>query len=223
MTIVVLGPDSDENAEAALLIYNDALLICGDRFLSSLTDNVESRRLLDHVWSSGGAKFCLEQAQWHFAMRTQQMDYDSSIEPEFGFQRAFAKPDDWVVTSALCSDEYFNQPLLQYADEAGYWYCDLETIYVRFVSNDVNYGGDMNAWPQSFREYVAAYFASRIVRKLAGGEDKAEKIEKLCKDRLLVAKNKAAMAEPTKFPPTGSWVSSRMFRSRGHRGTRELS
>ena len=44
-----------------LSLFNGALLICGERFLSSLTENREPRHLLDNVWSNGGVKACLEQ------------------------------------------------------------------------------------------------------------------------------------------------------------------
>jgi uncharacterized protein YneR len=191
-----------------LSLYNGSLLVAGERFIASLSVQEEPRRLLDQVWT-GAIKYCLEQGQWHFAMRTIQIDYDSSIEPDFGYRRAFVKPDDWVNTSGLCSDEYFTAPLTRYIDEAGYWYADLDTLYVRYVSNDSLYGMDLNKWPETFREYVEAYLASRILLKIANSEDKAEKAGKLAEKRLMVAKNKAAMAEPTSFPARGSWSSAR--------------
>lgn len=191
-----------------LTLFNGALLHCKERFLDSLTENREPRRLLDHVYDNGGIKHCLEQAQWHFAMRTVMLDYDSSIEPDFGYRRAFTKPADWVLTSAVCSDEFFNVPLTQYTDEAGYLYSDLDTIYVRYVSNDTSYGMDLSKWPETFREFVEAHFASRIIGRLSGAGNQDE-IEKLRKAKLLTAKNKAAMAEPTMFPATGVWASAR--------------
>ena len=103
-----------------LSIYNGALMLAGERFLASLTEEREPRRLLDHVWDTGGLKACLEMGQWAFAMRTTQVDYDTSVEPGFGYHRAFVKPDDWVLTSAVCEDEFFRSPLLRYWDEAGY-------------------------------------------------------------------------------------------------------
>lgn len=203
-----------------LTLYNGALLHCKERFLSSLTEEREPRRLLDHVWSNGGVKHCLEQAQWHFAMRTVQLDYDPAIEPGFGYSRAFPKPTDWVLTSALCSDEFFNSPLTQYTDEAGYWYSSLDTIYVRFVSNDPDYGLDLNKWPETFREFVEAHFASRIIGKLSGGSERQKEIDDIRKQKLHIAKSKAAMAEPTSFPATGSWASARRRGRRGDLGSR---
>lgn len=192
-----------------LSIYNGALLHCGERFLASLTENREPRRLLDRVWSSNGVKACLELGQWNFAMRTIRIDYDSGIEPSYGYNRAFDKPDDWVLTSAVCSDEFFRAPLLRHVDEAGYWYSDIDTIYVRYVSNGANYGGDLNKWPESFREFVEAHFASKIILKLSNSEEELGRVEKLRAKFLKTAKSRAAMAEPTSFLARGQWGLSR--------------
>lgn len=194
---------------AQLDLYNSALLLCGERFLLALTDECEARRLLDKVWADGGVTTCLEQGQWNFAMRTVQVDYDTNIEPDFGYTRAFEKPSDWVLTSALCVDEYFRAPLLQYTDEAGYWYADVDTIYVRYVSNHASYGSDMTTWPKSFYEYVAEYFCNKIIRKLSDSEDEEAKSDKRLKKKLLHAKSRAAMADPTRFTPPGNWTRSR--------------
>lgn len=190
-------------------IYQGALNLCGERMLANLTEEREPRRLLDQVWSSNGVKACLEMGQWNFAMRSIQLDYDSSIEPGFGYNRAFVKPTDWVLTSAVCEDEFFRAPLLRYWDEAGYWYSDIDTIYVRYVSNDVAYGMDLNHWPESFREYVEEYFASKIVRKLTKSQDEEDRSKKRLKDKLMLAKSRAAMSQPTSFPPAGSWSQAR--------------
>jgi hypothetical protein len=203
-----------------LELYNDALLVCGERSLASLTENQESRFLLDQVWKNGrGIKYCLEQAQWHFAMNTVQLDYEPGITPPFGLRRAFTKPDDWVITSGVFEDEYQRDPLTQYADEVGYWYADRDLIYVKYVSDAVTFGLDLARWPETFTEYVAAYLASKIIRKLPGG---AEKVIDICDDRkgvlhkaLVKAKNKAAMTQPQTFPRRGSWVRARQAGKNG--------
>lgn len=199
-----------------LTVYNGALLLCGERFLASLTEEREPRRLLDRVWDNGGGlKACLEMGQWNFAMRTIQIDYDTNIEPDFGYRRAFAKPDDWVITSSLCQDEYFRAPVLAYTDEAGYLYSDLDTMYLRYVSNDASYGLNLSAWPESFREYVEEYFASKIIRKLTNSEDEERKSYQRLKKKLLTAKSRAAMAGPTEFAPQGRWGRARNRNTNG--------
>lgn len=192
-----------------LSIYNGALLICGERLLSSLSEEREPRRLLDFVWSDGAVNECLEAGQWNFAMRSSQIDYDPAVAPDWGFNRAFTKPTDWATTSAVCSDEYFRSPLLRYADEAGYWYADIDTIYVRYVSTDVSYGGNLGAWPETFSSYVQAEFASRIIMKLANSEASFNRVSKLRDKALIDAKNRSAMTGPTTFPARGNWSLSR--------------
>jgi len=195
-------------------IYNDALMFCGERSLSSLSEEREPRRLLDQVWNADGVKFCLEQAQWHFAMRADRFDPDPSVTTPFGFANAYTKPDDWVLTSAVCQEEYFREPLNQYSDEKGYWFADINPIYVRYVSNSNDFGMDMGKWPTSFAEYVALYFASRIVIKLSESREKYVEIKQWMEKSLITAKNKAAMANPTSFPARGSWSRARTRGSR---------
>lgn len=192
-----------------LSIYNDALLLCGERALASLTEDREPRYLLDQVWDNDGLNYCLEEGQWYFATRTIQIDYDTAISPPFGYQHGFTKPDDWVLTCALCSDAYFRAPLTQYVDEAGYWYADLDSLFVRYVSNDAAYGLDMARWPRIFTEFVAAQFASKMVLKLTNDDDRLARILKLRERLLSDAKNKNMMAEPTRFAARGSWSQSR--------------
>lgn len=192
-----------------LSLYNDALLFCGERFLASLTENREPRRLLDQVWAQGGVKACLERGEWNFATRTIQIDYDPSIQPSFGLANAFQKPTDWVRTAGLCSDPFFRVPLLQYTDEGGFWFADLQTLYVRHISNDNNYGMNLAAWPESFREYVACHFATKIVLKLSNSQAMYEGLLKE-EDRLLEkAKGDSARDKPTKFPAQGAWSRAR--------------
>ncbi len=204
-----------------LQLYNEALMVCGERAIASLSEDRESRRLLDQVYDTGGIKRCLEMGQWNFAMRTVQIDSDPDIAPEFGYAKAFTKPTDWVLTSALCSDGYFNAPLTQYADESEYWYSDTDPIYVRYVSDDAAYGSDLGNWPQTFYDFVAAHFAGKIILKLTADKERRDAVESIEKKRLLSARNKDAMAKPTSFLPQGSWSSSRGGgRSRRDRGNR---
>lgn len=206
-------------ATTRLRLYNGALLICEERKLASLTENREPRHLLDEVWNDGGVRYCLEQAQWKFAMRTAQMEYEPSVQPSFGYRYAFPKPTDWIVTSAVCQDEYFNSPLLQYSDEIQYWFADITPIYVKFVSDDTDYGANLANWPSTFTEYVKTYFAAKIVGKLSGKTALRDRIWQkrsgLLDQMLLTAKNKDAMAGPTTFPARGSWTRSRFGPGRG--------
>ncbi len=193
-----------------LQLYNGALRIIKQRRLASLTENVEPRYLLDDVWDNGAVQFCLEEGQWNFAMRTVAIDYAPAIEPGFGYRYAYTKPSDWVRTAALCSDEYFNIPLNEMSDEAGYWYSNIIKMYVKFVSNDPSYGFNFALWPQTFQQFVQAYLAQQIAPRLVQSASDKEDVDKTYSKALSDALAKDAMNGPTTFPPTGSWVASRV-------------
>lgn len=199
-----------------LQLYNDAALCAGERSLANLTEDTELRRLLDQVWNNGGVDGCLEEGQWEFAMRSVMIDYDPVIKPPFGYNRAFTKPTDWILTSAVCADEFFRVPLTRYVDEAGYWYSDLDQIYVRYVSNDPVYGANLGAWPKSFTEFVAAHFATQIILKLSDNDSRWSKFvnpenpEHSVRGRaLLKAKSRCAMSGPSASMAQGNWTRSR--------------
>lgn len=195
-----------------LSLYNDALLHCDQRSLASLEEASEPRYLLDQVWTSGkgAVNKCLEQGFWFFAMRTALLDADPSIGPSFGYRYAFPHPADWVRTSAVCSDEYYAEPLTRYADEAGHWFADVDQIFVKYVSDDSAYGNNFALWPETFNLYVSLYLASRIIGKLSQGEDKKEGLRREMQRVLLDAKNKDIMNQAAMFPPAGTWARARL-------------
>lgn len=204
-------------ATTRLKIYNGALLICGERALASITENREPRHLLDNVWNDGGNRYCLEQGQWNFAMRTAKMTYDPDVEPAFGYRYAFQKPTDWVDTSAVCQDPFFNVPLMQYADEIQWWFASLDTIYCKWVSDDENYGLNLANWPSSFTEYVKHFYASKVIMKLTGDKQRQQTLlgppgrpdKGTLGYALQLAKNRDAMAKPPQRPAQGGWSRAR--------------
>ena len=121
-----------------------------------------------------------------------------------------------MLTSALCSDEFFRVPLSRYFDEASYWYADIDTLYVRYVSNAATYGSDMSKWPRSFTEFVAAHFASKIILKISSSEEKLRMfvnperpLHSIRGRALLNAKSRCAMSGPTQMPAAGAWARAR--------------
>lgn len=193
-----------------LSLFNDALTLCGERMLASLTEERESRRLLDQAWAAGAVNFCLETGQWNFAVNSIKLVYSPSTSPPpFGFRYAFDKPDDYIRTMAVSIDEYFRCPLIRYVDEANFWFADEDTLYIRYVSNLPEYGGNMGKWPGSFTEMVSSYLASKVVTKLTQDNGRWAMVRKDYEDRRKEAKSNDAMNEPTTFPPRGSWVRAR--------------
>lgn len=201
-----------------LTVFNGALRNLGERRLASLTENVPARHELDAVWADNFVEDVLEKGLWNFATRTTRQDYRTDVEPGFGYQRAFLKPDDFVRTAMFASDEYFNSPLMAYADEQGYWFADIDEIYVSYVSSDETYGKDFSLWPPSFTRFVEAYLAHRIAPAIA--PPMMDAAFRLQKKLMVEARSRDAMNEPTKMLPSGDWAASRRGGSRGDRGSR---
>jgi len=197
-------------------VYNNALDLIGQRNLANLTtDTGETLSALDRAWDKGGVSFggpiyCLELGYWNFATRTAGLVYSPSVEPPFGFLRAFDKPVDWVRTTSVASDPYFQFPMTQYADESDFWFSDLDVIYVKYVSKDqAGYGLDMSIWPMTFTDFAALYLADSICDRISASETRQENIHKAWKDAKSRANGIDGTNKPTQMIPLGSWGSAR--------------
>jgi len=193
-----------------LVLYNKALTeFLGERKVASLTEDREPRRALDDAWDGGAVKYCLEQGNWKFAQRVSEITYNVSVVPAFGYTRAFDKPTDQVKLTKLCSDEYLNQPLTEYTEEAGRYYADVDSIYIAYISDGVTYGNDLSLWPESFANVVACYLAAQCCIRLKQSETAKEALEKKLVKLLVDARSKDAIQGPTQFLPPGGWSTAR--------------
>lgn len=190
-------------------IYNAVCRLCRTKKLASLSENRRPRRLIDDVWAIDPIKFCLEQGQWQFATKTVQITASTTIDPEFGYQYAFEKPSDCVRIVGLSFNEYFTEPEFQFADEQNYLYADIDTLYVKYVSDADDYGRDYDLWPPSFEKLVIAYISNEVVGDLTNSNTLADKIEKEYEKRLMNAQNKDGVNRPVKFGSRGSWNKAR--------------
>jgi hypothetical protein len=193
-----------------LSLYNGALRIIGERPLASLTEARKPRYVLDNVWDGGAVDYCLEQGFWNFALRVLKLEYSPTVEPQFGFKYAFEKPDDYIRTSGISLDEYLNSPLLDYEDSTTFWFASNPIIYVRYISDDNEYGYNLGGWPETFSKYVEGYLACEIVSSVTQGANKELNLDRKLKKLLTDAKSKDAMNQPPSFPQMGRWVRARM-------------
>lgn len=203
-----------------LSIYNGALNVIGERQLTSLTEDREARHKLDDVWDNDFVNRVLEMGQWNFAARTVELEASPSVTPSFGYQYGFDKPSDFIRTMKVANDEYFVVPLTQYSDEAKWWFADIETLYVQYVSNDSQYGGDLSLWPFNFTEMAEHYMAYKVAPRLIGLDLDSDTLLAKWKMMLREAKAVDAMEAPADFAPTGAWANARRGYRSGQRGKR---
>ena len=197
-------------------IYNGALRLCKARRLSALTDNSESRRLLDAAWGTGATdgavRYCLEAGQWTFATRTIQVEYDPNLTPTFGYRYAFEQPDDMLRPTGVFQDEMCQVPLLDYSDERRYWFANINRIWVKVISSLDEYGGDMSLWSEMFVKMLEAYLANEIVVSICHSDQDIARVERMWTQCKLEAKSLDAMNKPTVMLPRGRWNMARMSR-----------
>lgn len=200
-----------------LQIYQGALRLLGPSELASLTEDRPERHKLDAAWNQS-VDFMLEQGLWNFAIRTVQMQPDTDVEDLFGYQYAYAKPDDWVRTAALDYEASFREGIREFEDQTGYWYTNVNPIYVQYVSNDPLYGWNVGAWRQSFGKALEAYLAFECGLPISADRGNRNDIYTLFTKRLANAKTKDAVDERVRQKPPGLWTRSRNFGGPGTRG-----
>lgn len=195
-----------------LSIYKSALRYLGNAAsLSSLTEASPSRRALDDVWQEAG-EYLLAKGLWNFAIRTAQLSEDEDVEPLFGYQYAFSKPTDWVRTASISTDPTFQDGFEDFEDEAGYWYADSDTLYVRYISNDTDYGWNVGAWREPFAQAFACYLAFQCGLPLSSDKSNRNDLFNLFKSLLTEAKTLDAVDERVARSPAGRLVKSRLRR-----------
>jgi len=149
-------------------LYNAALRHLGQRKLSATTDDVEARYVLDDEYSAA-LLYCLRQGIWNFALEESSIGFASASSASVAYSNRFTKPADWVRTRDISSSSTFDPPLTDFVDMAGYWYAasSVSTLYVRFVSSTP--GILVANFPSDYAEYVTAYLAWLVYRKITGG------------------------------------------------------
>lgn len=204
-----------------LQLYNLACASLGERALASLSEDREPRRLLDDIWSrgNGAIRACLEQGYWDFAMRAISNDASTSVSPAFGFVYAHDKPTDLVKLTAISGDETFSDPLTNYEIEGEYFYADVDPLYLRYVSDDASFGGDLSTWPESFSVFVGHWLGVQVAPAFRNDLD-MDRLEKRLERLKVQARSNCAQQGPTRFPPRGSWVRARGGRNMSERGKR---
>ncbi len=192
-----------------LRLFNAALRLIRETKLGSLSEDREPQYVLNDIWDDGAINACLEMGIWHFATRTIALTYAPSITPAFGKRYAFTQPDDYIRLVGIWQDEFESAPLLDYRENGGYWFADLDTIYLSYVSNDNAYGTDFSLWPDSFRFVVESFLASKLAYGITCSNEVKDVADLALKKSLINAKSLGAMSQPTRFSPPSSWSRAR--------------
>lgn len=201
-----------------LAIYRGALRLLGSSTISSLTEVHPSRLALDEAWQTTG-DLLLAEGLWNFAIRNVELSVDEDVEALYGFAYAFSKPDDWVRTLSISPDARFTEGLLQYEDEGNAWYADNDPLYVRYISDDAEYGWNIGAWRQPFAKAFETRIAFECGLPISNDKGNRNDLWTLAKTNLARAKTLDAVDERVQVKPPGrltrARAGNRSGRSRG--------
>jgi hypothetical protein len=186
-------------------LYNDALMIIGKTHLVSNDDDSRERSAMDAILDQGVVATVLEEQGWTFALVSQKVTYDPSLEPEWGYRRVFAMPTDLHRIDGVYQDEYFTTALADYQLESGQVYCELDDIYIQYVKT--SYINNPSAWPQYYRNIVAAEMAVRAAPGLS------PQMLTNARDQRRIRNNEGqstdAMSGPSQLVKRGNWSRSK--------------
>lgn len=194
-----------------LQLYNHALLLMKERRLSGLTEDRESRRILDEFYTEV-VQFCLEQGMWKFAMRSASLSQVGA--GAYGFQYRFNKPEDFVHLFEASETVDYNEPLTyNIVDEGTVFHAKSNPLYVRYSSNFSHLGTSpynawMAAWPQGFSQYVATELAAWAAYAITGNERIVAALDRKAKILLANALALHSLVAPPGQLPFNTWARS---------------
>lgn len=200
-----------------LAIYKGALRLLGPHELATLTDDRPERYQLDNAWDDA-VEYLLNEGLWNFAIRAVELAADADVDPLFGWDYGFTKPDDWVRTVGISNEATFRIGFEDYDDEAGKWFANTDTLYVRYVSNGASYGLKIGAWRQPFAKALEAYLAFESGLPISGDRGNRNDLFSLYEKRRDRAKIIDAFDEAVDYTPSGRIVRARFSRRHGKDG-----
>lgn len=186
-------------------VYNDALYCMGVPQLISVNDDSDRRVALDNVLNQGAVEYLMENTQWHWSNTTRRIDYNPSLEPEWGYRYGFDKPSDLERVAGVFTDEYQQSPLRDYQDEGDYIFAEIQTIYLSYIVAPML--TDPTLWPAYFRKMLAGYLAKEAAPAIQGAI--ANLAEARYEERRRVAINNDAVSQPPRKIANSNWTRAR--------------
>ena len=182
----------------------------------ALTDDTHAVREILAVYDETVAE-ALEGGLWLWALRTVYISYDTDIEPGYGRTYGFTLPDDYVRISNVSNSPHFvaNGELdYDLGGPGDRLYADEATFYLRYVSDDANYGMNLGAWPETFADGVGYALAYRSAIPIAKDRGDRNDLMTLAERWYAKAKIRNAVDERVKSKPAGRLLRSRFANPR---------
>lgn len=209
-----------------LSVYNGALAELKEPGLVTLSDSRSARRELDRHWDAA-LEHMIEQGLWKFAKREVLLSPLADDVVGFGYNYSFTRPTDYVRIIAISANERFEPTLEEfeeYSDESGdYFRAYTSAIYLKYVSNDDDWGKKESKWTPAFVRALEFELALRAGPKISRlmRDDKLD-LKKDARRALMDAQTKDAFNQPAKRLPVGRLIQTRGNPSRGPNAMRKI-
>lgn len=195
-----------------LSIYNAALGALGQSPLHTLNssdrDRLQAQVAMDNVWESS-KRFCLEQAFWNFAQKTEEFKADLTATPAPGYQYVIFKPHNWYRTMWLKLSINSTEEI-DYLDEGQVWFTNFEAVIVRYLDGEAIQDEYIPAWSETFVNVVAQWMAHQTAITLTQSDTRKKQCADDFKMFLRMAKTMDVFNQPNQRRLPGSWVGSRL-------------
>jgi hypothetical protein len=202
------------------LYRSSVLLIKQNATGLAVTDDDAFVNVLNLVYDEA-LRFCLAAGDWNHATRTVSIEASEDVSSGINdYSYAMEKPSDYAGRIvAISGNQRFDPPLDDYHEDgglSGYIWCDVDPLYLRYISNSVEYGLNLADWHPAFERYVEHELAWRIAPHLTNmSANEKDEFRKQCKRALHDAQAKDARNQGAQKLPQG-----RLVQARGYPSTR---
>jgi hypothetical protein len=91
------------------------------------------------------------------------------------------------------------------------WNTDIETIYVKYISNDVTYGLNLGLYPENYCSALGAHLALRSALPITRDKVTRNDLIALKREALATSRRLDAVDESVKSKPVGRLVGTRLW------------
>ena len=206
------GFSPDVLTDTLRAIYNDCLQILQLDPIVSNTDDSLAKNRISIALDNGLVGAVLEDTSWNFGLQSDQLFYDPSIDPPWGYEFVQALPANWHRINGVYVDELMRTPLRDYVQQLDQGtgntliYSSQQIIYVEYVSKA--FLTDYENWPDYFKRLVAGRMA--LDANIPAGNKEHAVAQYTARRREAMSTN--AINGVPKRLALGSWSRSRLYR-----------
>ena len=138
---------------SAVSICSNALLLLGDKPISSFSENTDRAQLCSNLWESARDSI-LRCHPWNCAIKRVSLSPEA-VRPAFGFSHQFALPGDWL-RNVLINDVHYE--VVDHTVESGKLLMDGTTLNLRYIWRNT----DPANWDAMLVEAAELKMAARL-------------------------------------------------------------